>query len=364
MNKKTNFYSLEKILSKKATYNLIIGERSNGKTYAVLKYAIQEYFKTGGQVAIVRRWSEDIKGRRASGVFEALNKDSVVRNLSKGRFQGVAYWSGKFFVCNYDEKTHKPILEDCNIIGYAFSLSENEHNKSVSYPNITTIFFDEFLTNKLYLPDEFVLLMNTISTIVRQRDNVRIFMCGNTVNKFSPYFQEMGLSHIDKQKQGTIDIYRYGDSKLSVAVEYCSSIAKQKKSNFYFAFDNPKLQMITQGSWELGIYPHLPKKYKPKDVVLNFFIEFNDKVYHADVVKTDLDVFIFVHEKTTPIKEQSIVYSIVDNSSLWYNKNIFKPNVKLGAKIAWLIERNKIFYQNNDVGNAINNYFKICKGGI
>ena len=38
MMKNTDYYSLDKILSKKATYNLIIGERSNGKTYAVKKY--------------------------------------------------------------------------------------------------------------------------------------------------------------------------------------------------------------------------------------------------------------------------------------------------------------------------------------
>ena len=35
---KSNYYSLDKILSKNAQYNLIFGERSNGKTYAVLNY--------------------------------------------------------------------------------------------------------------------------------------------------------------------------------------------------------------------------------------------------------------------------------------------------------------------------------------
>lgn len=39
--KTSEFYSLEPILSKNATYNMIIGERSNGKTYAVLKYSLQ-----------------------------------------------------------------------------------------------------------------------------------------------------------------------------------------------------------------------------------------------------------------------------------------------------------------------------------
>ena len=37
MATKTKYYSLTEILKKKAIYNMIIGERSNGKTYSVLE---------------------------------------------------------------------------------------------------------------------------------------------------------------------------------------------------------------------------------------------------------------------------------------------------------------------------------------
>ena len=68
------YYSLDRILSKNACYNIIFGERSNGKTYSVLKYAVKHYFETGGQFAIVRRWKEDITGRRASDIFTSINQ--------------------------------------------------------------------------------------------------------------------------------------------------------------------------------------------------------------------------------------------------------------------------------------------------
>lgn len=341
---------------------MIIGERSNGKTYGVLKYALEKFFKTGGQLAIVRRWKEDITGRRASDIFSSINADGLVAKLSNGEYAGVCYWAGKFYVCNYDEEKHKPIYNDLDCFAYTFSLSDTEHNKSISYPNIETIFFDEFLTKHLYLADEFVLFMNTISTIVRQRDNVEIFMCGNTVNKFCPYFQEMGLKHVQQMEQGTIDVYTYGDSKLKVAVEYCSSISKQKKSNFYFAFDNPKLQMITGGKWELDIYPHVPCKYTKSQIVFNYVIEFDGNTFQGDVVMLDSgDVIQVIHEKTTPIKEKTFVFSLEDSPSLWYNKNMYRANFKGGAKIVWLLQHGKTFYQNNDVGNTIANYLKCCK---
>ena len=48
---KPKFYDLKAILSKNADYNVIFGERSNGKTYAALKYGLENYIKTGKQMA-------------------------------------------------------------------------------------------------------------------------------------------------------------------------------------------------------------------------------------------------------------------------------------------------------------------------
>ena len=40
---KQKYYDLNPILKLDADYNIIFGERSNGKTYAVLKYMIEQY---------------------------------------------------------------------------------------------------------------------------------------------------------------------------------------------------------------------------------------------------------------------------------------------------------------------------------
>ena len=39
------FYSLKKILEYKATYNFIMGMRSNGKPFACLEYILDDYIK-------------------------------------------------------------------------------------------------------------------------------------------------------------------------------------------------------------------------------------------------------------------------------------------------------------------------------
>lgn len=356
------YYTLDNIVKKDCTYNVIFGERSNGKTYSVLKYGLKKYFETGGQLAIVRRWKEDITGRRASDIFNAIKENNEIAKLSNGLYTGITYWAGKFYVCNYDEH-NKPVYNiETDCFAYCFALSETEHNKSISYPRITTIMFDEFLTKHVYLNDEFVLFMNTVSTIVRQRTNVKIFMLGNTVNKYCPYFDEMGLKNVRDMKQGTIDVYTYGNSELKVAVEYCASTKKSKGNNFYFAFDNPKLHMITSGAWELDIYPHLPMKYKPKDIKLIYFIEFNDYIFQCEIISVNGTYFTYIHNKTTEIKnpEKDIIYSLDYRPELNYSRNILKPINKVQKVIAWFYKADKVFYQDNNVGNTIDNYLKIC----
>ena len=358
------YYSLNKINKKDATYNVIFGERSNGKTYATLKQVLENYFNDGSQFAYIRRWSVDVQPKRMNNLFNAIIEDGYLEKLSGGKFTAIFYRTGRFYLCTYSDKG-KPIYNEEDVIGYAFSLSENEHNKANSYPRVTTIIFDEFLTNKIYLPDEFILFMNTVSTIVRQRTNVKIYMLGNTVNKFCPYFKEMGLTNILSMKQGTIDVYTYGETKLKVAVEYADSKKKFKKNNFYFAFNNPKLKMITGGAWELNIYPHAPVKWLPKNIVFTYFIDFNDSIYQCEIINKNDNVFTYIHEKTTPIKnpDKDIIYTLDYNPKINYNVNILKPLNDYQNKITWFYTHDRVYYQNNNVGDAINNYLKICKRG-
>lgn len=361
-----SYYSLKKINKKNATYNLIIGERSNGKTYATLMQVLRRYVKDKKQFAYLRRWKEDVTGRRAQRLFSGVNSNDEVSKLTGGEFKGVHYQAGKFYLCTYDDKG-KAIYSDSDIVGFTFALSDGEHDKSTSFPNVTTIIFDEFLTNKLYLADEFVLFMNAVSTIVRRRDDVKIYMLGNTVSKFSPYFQEMGLTHANKMAQGSIDVYRYGSSKLTVAVEHCASLTSTDKQNsaHYFAFNNPKLEMITSGAWELAIYPHLPVKYKPKDILLTYFIEFDDNIYQCEIINIDGNIFTYIHHKTTPIRkpETTVIYSLDFKPEYYYNRSIYKPLNRTQEKILWFFKSGKVFYQNNEVGDSISNFLNLSSRG-
>lgn len=360
------FYSLKPILKKNCRYNIIIGERSNGKTYSVLKYALEKFVKDGKQLAILRRWREDFTGKRGNVLWDALIANKEVEKATKGEWTQIFYQASKWYLGRFDEEGKKVYNE--KPLAYGFALTEVEHDKSTSYPDIELILFDEFISRMGYLNDEFSLFTNTLSTIIRQRDTVTIFMCGNTVNKYNPYIKEMGLKHVSEMKQGSIDVYTYGDSGLRVAVEYCSPVSKDgKPSDVYFAFDNSalKMNMITKGSWEMDIYPHLyGVKYKPKEILFYFFIIFEENILQCEVISTeDGKNFILIHKKTTELKtpDKDLIYSLDFDPRPNWKRNILKPTSNLENKILHYFKSDKIFYDSNETGEIVMNYLKCCK---
>lgn len=355
------FYSLQNILKEKADYNIIFGERSNGKTYSVLLYGLQEYANSGykNQMAIVRRWKEDIKGKRAETVFSALQANGEIEKATNGEYTEIIFSNGKWYLSNFDTDTQKHIPRKFPL-AFSFALSEMEHDKSASFPDVTTVLFDEFLTRRYYLPDEFILFMNVLSTIIRERSNVKIFMLGNTVNRYNPYFQEMGLKHADSMEQGTIDLYRFG-SNLKIAVEYAATINKNKASNKYFAFDNSEaVKMIINGAWEMAIYPHLTEKFDRKDILFIFFIEFGMNVLQCEVIANQNDNYIYIHEKTTPIQNESkdLIYSLEYHTQANYKRRLLETTTPITRKIARYFALEKVFFQNNEVGEIVRNYIR------
>lgn len=353
-------YTLDRVKERDSTYSMIIGERSNGKTYSALEEGLIQWALNKKQIAYVRRYDLDLKTRRAQQVFAAFHANGFINFITDGEFDSTYYYSGKWYFSRTDENGKR--VKSDEPFAYAFTLVGWEHDKSTSYPGVTTIIFDEFLSRDYYLDNEFVIFMNLVSTIVRQRNDVKIYMLGNTVNRYCPYFSEMGLTHVSEMIPGDIDVYRYGDSDLTVCVEMTHPTTGGKSSDHYFAFDNPKLQMITGGAWEIDIYPHLKKHYRPADVVFRFYIMFDNHSLRCDVVCDEQGVYIYIVPKNDDIKDpdNDLVFSPeVDPRPNW-RRRLSKPTLPVEKNIYSLFKQEKVFYATNEVGEIVRNYLMWC----
>lgn len=262
MNKNIKWYSLDNILKHEAQYYIIMGERSNGKTYATCKYLIDDFFKNGKQFAYVKRYEEDIKGKYMSEVFTHL-EEYILQEYN----HRIKFYRGQWLV--YEDGTEGKIA-DCKVFGYAFSIVLVNRTKGTSYPNIGNILYEEFMSIDCnYLNDELNLFLNLVSTIVRQRTNVKVFMLANTISKYSPYTSALGLK-IHRQNKGSIITKTYTDKdgfNTKFVIERTPNVnVFNNKDNVnktvYNIFGNSGVgRMITSGDFETHAYPRKVDNY-------------------------------------------------------------------------------------------------------
>jgi hypothetical protein len=111
-----------------------------------------------------------------------------------------------FYLATWDDEGNEVLSPQP--FGYGFALTQMEHDKGGNYPsNVSTVIFDEFMTRSMYLPDEMALFSNVLSTLLRDDGNAKIWLLGNTVSWYCPYFREMGLRHIKNMEIGGVQVY-------------------------------------------------------------------------------------------------------------------------------------------------------------
>lgn len=372
----TKFYDLKDLEAHvpDADYHVIFGERSNGKTFAVLSRILERWVDKSEQSAYIRRYDEDIRGDNGKQIFAALtHRDlndekktiDMVSKLTNGEWTDVVYKSRAWHLARYDEKLGRMISQQTPFC-YAFALSTWERKKGVSFPGVMTILFDEFLSRDSYLRDEFVIFQNVISSLARQRGDLKIYMLGNTVNVHAPYFKEMGIE-AEKMEQGDIEVIVLEDkkTKATIAVQYCMPAEGGKESDKYQLFGNRSLKMITEGKWEIPMYPHRPVDYVPHDIVSVFYIDFEDKdrVVQGDVVSYDDNLFIYLHEEFVNFEEEDIddytmIYRLRQSPKINHAVSLSGPAYrnKISAMIGRLIKEGQVYYQDNSIGELVRYY--------
>ena len=75
----------------KACYYMIFGKRSNGKTFACQKRALERWKKDGSCVAIVRRWATDFKTKNAAGYWDGIVSEGIIKEITDGQYDKVFY---------------------------------------------------------------------------------------------------------------------------------------------------------------------------------------------------------------------------------------------------------------------------------
>ena len=363
------YWNTKRIDSTNAKIKIVYGMRSNGKTTACLLRGLEKTISSLSdrheQTVYLRRWEDEVKPKNdIASLYNGILQFYNISKKTKGKYNTIIYKARKFYLAL--EEDGKTIDIDPKPFCLCLAVSQNEHYKSLSYPDVTTIIYDEFLSeNHQYLPNEFKRFTSILSTVIRSRTDVDIYLCGNTVDLNSIYWNEFRITELfKKMKEGDIVHYKPKNRQTDIAIEWAEAVdIGGRVLNVYTDFDTQNSAMINKGEWDTDNYPHLPFSYEKAAIRFIFFIIYNFETYQCEVIYKNRVEFIYIHRKTTPLQDEDndLIYSTDFTPARNRFINIFKPELYVQQKIVNLFNTNKVFYQDNIVGDAIDSYIRWCK---
>ena len=305
--------------------------RNRGKSFEVCTQLLADAFYDQKQFGYIRR--NVATTYEIEQYFE--DKHDFIADMTDGTREGVTREKGKLYLYHTemdDKSGMKKILDEP--IGYFFALSKQGSYKSLQYPELYNLLFEEVLTDGMFLGAEPEKLMNMYSTCKRNKTGFRMWLISNTVSIVNPYSNSWGLQ-LAKNKPGDIRLSKlylgsYGkdnnEEYLLIACHYLvnkgdiSAEDRKKKRN--------RIKTgIASNKWdEARLYPTMEKSfldpYTPQCTVV---FEYDDLLFQMDIIiKPDnimqmyLDgeeptqkklAFGFVQRKTTPPKPGTRLYT-------------------------------------------------------
>lgn len=344
---KKGFYTCSDILKEKALYNIIIGERAPGKSYAVKRECITYAWKSQEPtIGLLRRYEEDIKNDAVTEYFAdnntTLGNSGDIFKITGGEYEMIVSFRSDLYFANRDPETGIIVRGLC--CGKVFALNSDERYKSRQFPYMHDLIFEEFVTRKLYLRSECSRLQNFVSTVFRKREG-RVWMIANTISRVCPYFYEWGLSKIPYMEPGQIDTYTI-DATL-IAVEFAPSAPK--KSRMFFG---KSAKAIQGAQWETESYPVLPEDYQYYDVIYEMYLRssFFDHVFQIQLLVNDAgDCVVYIQPVFKTVLKELPVLS--DEFSVNRNVNRYlRKEHRAERTIAALFNEGKVCFSSNLCG--------------
>lgn len=229
VNKKPTFdeddyFNPSKILSYNKLFNFVNSNRGGGKTFAAKRLVINDFLKTGGQFVYLRRYN---------------NENDDIKT----------FWSdiSNYYPDHSFGVHNRRLWIDNKVAGYYLALNTSGSKKSVSYSEVNTIIFDEYIIEQSargYLKNEVQLFLGLYETIARTRD-VRVLFLSNSVSQVNPYFIYWNIHLVQGQKfwnnNPQIVVQRYSNKAF---------IAKKKQTKFGQIINNTKYgDYLLEDSW-------------------------------------------------------------------------------------------------------------------
>lgn len=339
-------YNIDKISEEKANFNLIYGEKSNGKSYQVKhKKAVEQYIKNKERFILLRRWKEDITNMWIEQYFS----DMDIEKLTNGKYNCITQYRKVLYLSVFDFEQNK--VKRYEKIGYVMALSTEQHYSGGSFLDVKSIIFEEFMERGSYIANEPDKLMTLYSTIDRKRGTTEIWLVGNSISRVCPYIHAWDLDEIFRNiKQGEIKtkIIHNESNDVKIAVEYCKASGGKT-----MAIGNAS-SMIDSGAWQTFPQPLLPKSYSDYKILYRFGFQYQSFKFLCEYLQDNEtnELIWFVKPFYKNFSNKIIVFSDVIKTSRYWQRDIYNISIKNDRlrNLFMSFKENKIFFSSDLCG--------------
>lgn len=299
-NSKYNFYTFDNLLKHDFDILFSIGTRSTGKSTATQRdICLTNFLKHGDMFVKLCRTKEELKNEFQSGWWTEVIEKTLLKHDLK-----IVYKKGRYYINEHSkyidadtgEFLENVFIREGELLGLVIPLYKQQQYKSINYEKVSTIIFDEFALLKDYSYDvaELEHFKSLLSTIVRMRDNVKVYFIGNVLSPENPYFEDFGINamNLKKGKLYAFTDAQYYNDPCKVGLEFGDSLTDNVE-------DIPRLLRIKgnrQATGELDMY-ELPSEIITENDTLVKVLERKDKGLFDYFYSIECGVMISIDDK-------------------------------------------------------------------
>lgn len=273
----------------------IYSGRDRGKSFEITTQCLADAWYDDKQLAYIRR-HEDTQ-QMIQEYFE--DKHAFISDMTDGSSDRIIVSRSILYFAHYDQETDKVVKD--KELGKFFALSTAGRYKSLQYPKIKNLVFEEVLTNEEpFLPGEANKLYNLYSTISRSDPETKMYLISNLVSPSNPYSDAWGI-HFFNSKPGDVSLTKLylgaydekGEEKyFLIAGHYLENRNDLSKEDLKANKRNRIRTGVASNKWdEINLYPVMDlnfiRQYNIEDTVI---FEYDDLMFQLDIVEVPINI--------------------------------------------------------------------------
>ena len=354
--------------------------RNRGKSFEIASQCLADAWYDDRQLAYVRR-NEDTQDMICQ-YFE--DKHEFIKDMTDGMCDQISISKGTLYFAHTEEIEGKIKVVNDKELGKFFALSRQNRYRSLQYPKIWNMLFEEVITDGGFLSSEPEKLMNLYSTIGRDRPGFKLYLISNLVTPVNPYSNSWGI-YMDRTKPGEVRLTKLylgeydeegNERYYLIAGHYLKDLNQLSEADLKKNKRNRIKTGIASNRWdEARLYPVMDLKFiKQYEILEPAVFEWDDMMFQMDILEVPRNIrklyleedeqpmqetmFLgYIRRKSTePFEETRLYTNNPDRLSIYATKG-FKMVYKIDKIIDYLKKNGWIVGCNNLVMNSFDQIY-------